>query len=171
MIIFWQSNTCECLLSTTTFDDNGLIMEQPCVKHKIKVGNHIWYNLKPIMWHLLKQGHALDIRDKYHVKIISVKNLYISRCFTSSKRLIQIEWKHEGKLNINMLDGLKQIYYSEMNDEPMYKMKDEKTLILTLLYQAYHHTIDDTWIPTDKYEFGKDDEYFDFEENNCNNID
>ena len=165
MIIFWKSNTCDCLLSTATFDDNCLIMEQPCVKHKIKVGNYIWYNLKPIMRHLLKRGHTLDIRDKYYVKIINVKNLCISSCFTSSRRLIQIELKHDGKININMLDNLKQIYYSELNDEPMYKIKDENTLILTLLYQAYHHTIEDTWIGTDKYEFGKDD---DFDENNCN---
>lgn len=161
MIIFWKSKTCDCLLSAATFDDNGLIMEQPCVCHKIKIGNSIWYNLNPIIRYLLKRGRTFNIKDKQFVKIINVKNLCISRCFTSSKRLIQIEWQHDGLINTDMFDNTKQIYYTELDGAPMYKSKNKNTLILILLYQPYHHTTENGIIGTNICEFGKDDDFID----------
>jgi hypothetical protein len=43
----------------------------------------------------------------------------------------------------------KQMYFSQMNNEPMWKRIDNDTIQLVLLYQSPHHTVESGWDPED----------------------
>jgi hypothetical protein len=60
-----------------------------------------------------------------------------------------VEVNHQGKLNTNNFDTLKQTYFSQMSDEPMWKKIDDNTFHFILLYKACHHNVEDKWDPFD----------------------
>ena len=65
------------------------------------------------------------------------------------KYIVKIELKDDGDINIDNFIESKQIYFSQMNDEPMWKRIDNDTIHLVILYQSPHHTVESGWDPED----------------------
>jgi hypothetical protein len=61
------------------------------------------------------------------------------------KQIIKVEVNHQGKLNTNNFDNLKQTYFSQINDEPMWKKIDDNIFHCILLYHAPHHNVEEKW--------------------------
>ena len=60
-----------------------------------------------------------------------------------------IELDDNGEINVDNFNVSKQIYYSNFNDESMWKRINENTIQFILLYQAPHHTAEFGWEPAD----------------------
>jgi hypothetical protein len=139
-----KSNTCNCKGSWCTLtDDHRIYMEKPCDQHSIKEGNIIYYELIHLLNHIIKNKVGILIEDVYPVKILQVAEL------GRGKEIIKVEVNHQGKLNTNNFDTLKQTYFSQMSDEPMWKKIDDNTFHFILLYKACHHNVEDKWDPFD----------------------
>lgn len=139
-----KSNTCNCQGSWSTLDSNDhrIYMERPCKEHKIIVGNTIYYQLKYLLNHIINNFKDIKIKEKYAVKILEIEKV-------TDKTIIKIEVNHNGEFNVNNFNDNKQIFYSQMNDEPMWKKIDDNILHMIILYQAPHHSVEEQWEPSD----------------------
>ena len=80
-----------------------------------------------------------NIKEKYAVKILQTEKL------TTNKTIIKIELNHKGELDNGNCNNTKQMFYSQMNDEPMWKKIDNNILHMIILYQSPHHTVEEMW--------------------------
>jgi hypothetical protein len=150
-----KSKTCNCRGYWSTWDKNDyrIYMRNPCEKHSLKVGNTIYYKLNYLLKHIsnkdvtslpLVKAELPLVKETYLVKILHVEQL------TNFKMLIKIEVKHNGELNVDNFNNNKQIFYSQINDEPMWKKIDDNIIHMITLYQEPHHTVEeDAWEPWD----------------------
>ena len=135
-----KSNTCNCKGSWCTLsDDYRIYMTNPCQNHQLKEGNVIYYELIHLLSNIIKNRTGIQIEAKYIVKILQVAKLEID------KTIIKVEVNHQGKLNTDIFDTLKQMYFSQMNDDPMWKKIDNNRFEFILLYKDCHHTVEDKW--------------------------
>ena len=126
-----KSSKCDCEGCWSTLNsDYRMTMEKPCQKHRILEGNIIFYNLKPLLEHIITVNklNIMFIRGIYQVKIL---NTIVTN---NRKQLIKVEVNHDGELNMDNFDINKQMYFSDMNDEPMWKKIDDNKFELILLY-------------------------------------
>jgi hypothetical protein len=111
-----KSNTCNCKGSWCTLtNDTRICMTNPCQKHIIKEDNTIYYELKHIITYIIKNKSGIQCEHKYPVKILKLIKL------DNKKTIMKIEVNHQGKLNTDNFDINKQMYFSQINDEPMWK--------------------------------------------------
>lgn len=139
-----KSKTCNCKGSWTTLtNDHRIYMERPCKLHMLEEGNTIYYELRHLLNHIINDFKGIKIKEKYPVKILKIEKL------TNDKKIIKIEVIHNGDLNTNNFNNNKQMFYSQMNDEPMWKKIDDNTINMIILYQSPHHTVEENWEPSD----------------------
>jgi hypothetical protein len=137
-----KSNKCNCKGSWSTLtDDYRIYMEKPCQNHQLKEGNIIYYELHHLLNYITK--NKIVIKDVYPVKILKLVKI------GKDKQIIKVEVNHQGKLNTNNFDTLKQTYFSQINDEPMWKKIDDNIFEFIFLYKSQHHTVEDKWEPLD----------------------
>lgn len=133
-----ESNTCNCIGNFTTFDDDHRIyMSKPCQIHELKEGNTIYYDLRDDLKYIMKSFDEIEIKKKYLVKILKIEKI-----INSNKKIIKIE------INDNLdtyFDDNKQIFYTQMNDEPMWKKVDDNKINMIILYKTVNHTVQDGW--------------------------
>ena len=135
-----KSNTCNCRGSWSTLtNDHRIYLEKPCKNHELKEGNVIYYELIHILDQIIKNRDGICIKDKYPVKILKVEDL------GSGKKILKVEVNHNGDFNTDNFDVNKQMYFSQMNDDPMWKKIDDNKFNFILLYKAFHHSIEDRW--------------------------
>lgn len=140
-----KSKTCDCRGSWSTLtDDRRIYITNRCGQHMLKEGNKIYYELYHLLNHITipQSSHKL-YKHKYLVKILKSKEI------TRGKKLIKIEIEDNGDLNVEAFNPSKQIYYSDLDDEPMWRRLNENTIQFILLYQEPHHTAEFGWEPAD----------------------
>lgn len=127
-----KSNTCGCIGSWSTLDPNDrrIYMETPCMHHRLKEGNVIYYELK----HFLKDICINDtyLKDKYAVKIIDV----IIR-----DRQIIINIEYDNTYNTIDTDNLEDQFKTLR-----WKKREDNKIQFLVDYHPAHHTIEDSWI-------------------------
>lgn len=139
-----KSNTCNCKGNWSTLtNDHRIYMVKPCSNHILKEGNTIYYELFHVLDKIIKTKDGLRIKQKYPVKILKIEQL------DRSCKIIKLEVNHNGELNVDNFDNTQQAYFSQMNDDPMWKRIDDKKFEFILLYLNVHHTIEDKWHPED----------------------
>lgn len=140
-----KSKTCNCKGSWSTLDanDNRIYMEHPCKEHRIAKGNLIWYNLHYILKHIIKNNNNIKVKGKYLCKILDIGT------YNNTHTILKLEVIHNGYLNTDNFDEKKLIFYSQLNDEPMWKKIDGNVFTLTIIYQQPHHTVEEEWEPFD----------------------
>ena len=107
-IYTYKSPTCGCIGCWSSLtNDTRFCLSDPCSKHSITVGNIIWYDLRPLLQYI----GCKNYQPKYALRIINVIKL-------QNKTLIKVE---VNGLNVDVFNCNKQIYYSDMNDEPMWQ--------------------------------------------------
>ena len=136
-IYYVNSKTCNCRGSWSTLNnDTRIYMTKTCDKHSLKEGNTIYYKLI-YLFNLIKKKQILINQIDYHVKILKVvkvkKGLLLKVLVNDDSNLID-------KFDIN-----KQIYYSDMDDEPMWKKIDDNNFEFIFLYKEVHHTVENDW--------------------------
>jgi hypothetical protein len=135
-----KSNTCNCKGSWSTLTNNHKIyLETPCHQHSIKEGNIIYYELIHLLEHIIKIKKNIKLREVYSLKILQVAEL------GKDKKILKVEINHNGDLNTDNFDTLKQMYFSQMNDEPMWKKIDDNRFEFIFVYMNKYHTIEDKW--------------------------
>jgi hypothetical protein len=135
-----KSNTCNCKGSWSTLtSDHKIYLETPCHKHSIKEGNIIYYELIHLLEHIIKIKKNIKLREVYSLKILQVAEL------GKDKKILKVEINHNGDLNTDNFDTLKQMYFSQMNDEPMWKKIDDNRFEFIFVYMNKYHTIEDKW--------------------------
>jgi hypothetical protein len=141
-----KSKTCNCKgnWSTLVENDHRVYMIMPCSNHELKEGNMIYYELIHILQHItIPESLHKPYKYKYLVKVLEKQKIQ------NHKYIVKIELKDDGDINIDNFIKSKQIYFSQMNDEPMWKRIDNDTIQLVLLYQSPHHTVESGWDPED----------------------
>ena len=134
---------CEGMFSTLDPNDLSVYMVKPCEKHILLEGNTLVYELCHILNHITKKDQKLiNIKNKYNVKILQLKPIYINE---NRKYLMKIEVIHNGEIDINKLDNNKNMLYSQMDDEPMWKQIDEHVIQMIFVFNCKHHTVEH-WI-------------------------
>jgi hypothetical protein len=117
-------------------------MSHPCSEHELKIGNSIYYNLIHLLNHITKYSTTnTDIicyESVYLVKILDISNITSTKC-------IKLELTHSEIVNVANFNEKKQIYFSQFNDEPMWKKIDDNTIHFIILYQGCHHTVEKQW--------------------------
>lgn len=140
-----KSNTCECCGQWCTLTSDHLVyITKPCVKHKLEVGNIIYYELIHILKHITKNSSSNVYKIKYPVKILEI--LYLP---DKQKKVIKLELTHNNKIDVNQFDNNKQIHYSQLNDEPLWNKIDDNIIHFNILYNQRHHAIEGLWEPDD----------------------
>ncbi len=140
-----KSDKCDCRGFWSTLDsDCSVHISKPCVKHRLEVGNVIYYELIHILRHITKHSSSNVYKYKYPVKILEILDLHDIR-----KKVIKLELTHDNMIDVNQFDNNKQIYYSQLNDQPMWNKIDEHTIQFIILYNPKHYTIEGTWEPAD----------------------
>jgi hypothetical protein len=136
-----KSNTCNCKGSWSTLDgkDFRVYMDKPCPNHQLKEGNIIYYKLIHLLDHIIKIKKNIKLREVYPLKILQVCEL------GRDKKILKVEVNHNGDLNTDNFDTFKQMYFSQMNDEPMWKKIDDNRFEFIFVYMSKHHTIEDEW--------------------------
>lgn len=136
-----KSRTCNCRGSWSTLDpkDYRVYMTKPCEKHMLTEGNTIYYELKHLFKSIINNFDGIIIREKYPCKILRVEKI------DNRKTIVKLEVIHNGDLNINNFDNNKKIFYSQMNDEAMWREIDENTIHIIITYQSPHHTVEENW--------------------------
>jgi len=136
-----KSRTCNCRGSWSTLDpkDHRVYMTNPCEKHTLTQGNTIYYELKHLFNVIINNFDGIIIREKYPSKILRVEKI------DNRKIIVKLEVIHNGDLNIDNFDNNKKIFYSQMNDEVMWREIDKNTIHIIILYQAPHHTVEENW--------------------------
>ncbi len=141
-----KSTNCECKGTIYTLTaDHRVYMEKPCLSHDLKIGNSIYYELNHLFKHFTKSLtlNIICYEPKYLVKVLDVKVL------ERGKKLVKVELIHNGTINVSNFNEHKNIIYSQMNDEPMWKKIDENTIDFIFLYQGCHHNVERDWEPFD----------------------
>jgi hypothetical protein len=141
-----KSKTCNCKGNWSTLDanDHRVYMNMPCLNHEFKEGNMIYYELIHILKHItIPQSSHKPYKYKYLVKVLEKQKIQ------NHKYIVKIELKDYGDINIDNFMESKQMYFSQMNNEPMWKRIDNDTIQLVLLYQSPHHTVESGWDPED----------------------
>ena len=139
-----KSKTCNCIGSWATLtNDHRIYMKKPCQNHELKEGNVINYELIHLLNHIIKNRVGILIENVYPLKILQVAEL------GRDKKIIKVEVNHQGKLNTNNFDMNKQMYFSQMNDEPMWKKIDDNRFEFIFVYMSKYHTVEDEWEPLD----------------------
>ena len=118
-------------------------MDKPCEIHSIKEGNTIYYELSHLFRLIQNNKNIPIIEQKYPVKILQVRNL------SNNRTIIKVEVKHNGEVNVDNFDNMKQMFFSDLNDEPMWKKLDDKCFNFILLYKPFYHNVEDKWEPFD----------------------
>ena len=143
-IYYQKSDTCDCqgVFSTLCSNDRNIYMQKPCIQHEIQKGNTIYYNLQPIISHLLKKTKCHFISSshfmRYEVNIIDVVE-------TQQKKIIKIEVQDHESLLSDDYDPRKQIFYSDFNDEPMFQKTNHGTICFIFTYLPKYHTVKNVW--------------------------
>ena len=139
-----KSNTCNCKGSWCTLtNDHRIYMVKPCSNHEIKKGNIIYYELRHLLEHIIKIKNNIRIKKVYSFKILKVNEL------DKGQKIIKVEVNHNGELNTDNFNINKQMYFSQMNDEPMWKKIDDNRFEFIFLYKAFHHIVENKWEPAD----------------------
>ena len=165
-----KSTTCDCIgeWSTLEYNDKQIYI-RPCKQHDLQVGNTIYYCFGELFSKILTK-HTIDSIDDFtlttemnegNVRITKTKE-YLSRIKTKypakildivkinpSKHLIKAEIYHEGTIIETDFDKNKQMFFSDMNDEPMWKKIDDDRMQIIFLYNGRYHTIEKEWEPID----------------------
>lgn len=141
-----KSKTCNCkgTWSTLVENDHRIYMIMPCSNHEVKEGNMIYYELIHILKHItIPEASHKPYKYKYLVKVLEKQKIQ------NNKYIVKIELKDDGDINIDNFIASKQIYFSQMNDDPMWKRIDNDTIQFVLLYQSPHHNVESGWDPED----------------------
>ncbi len=139
-----KSNTCNCKGSWCTLtSDHSIYMEKPCPNHQLKEDNIIYYKLIHLLDHIIKIKKNIKLREVYSLKILKVAEL------GRDKKILKVEVNHGGDLNTDKFDKNKQMYFSQLNDEPMWKKIDDNRFEFIFVYMNKHHTVEDEWEPFD----------------------
>lgn len=139
-IYYVEAGNCKCKGCFTTYSHNSPpYITQYCEKHKLKEGNTIHYNLCPLLKYITNNMYFGTILFSYPIfiqEILQLSNKTLVKCTTTEKGLERV---FESAKN--------QMYYSEFNDEPMYKKVSNDVYQFIFVYQKDYHTIanDDTW--------------------------
>jgi len=147
-----KSNNCECRGNWCTLDsDHRVYMNKPCSKHRLEIGNSIYYELHHLLMHITKYDtnntKIIKYKPKYLVKILDIQKLDIPKY--NRNTCIKFEFKHDINIDIANFNESKNIIYSQFNDEPMWKKIDNNTIHLIVLYQGCHHTVETSWEAAD----------------------
>jgi hypothetical protein len=144
-IYYVKSKMCNCVGSWCTLtNDHRVYISKYCEQHKLTEGNKIYYELGHLLKYItIPQTSHKPYKDKYLVKILEIKET------SRDKKIIKIELDDNGEINVDNFNVSKQIYYSNFNDESMWKRINENTIQFILLYQAPHHTAEFGWEPAD----------------------
>jgi hypothetical protein len=135
-IFYLKSKTCNCKGQWCTLtNEHRAYLTIPCTTHSLNVGNSIYYCLDYFLNHI---SRGKLYKNKYLVKILEKQTL------SRDKTLIKIEVTGE-TFDVNNFIPSKQIYYSQMNDEPMWKQIDNNTMHFILVYQPECHTVEIGW--------------------------
>lgn len=133
-----KSKTCNCIGDWCTLtNDTRIHMQKPCELHSLATNNKIWYNLNPLLGLLANK----QLRgDKTQLKVLQCETI------GSNKKIIKVEVNN---MNGIVFDESKQRYFSQINDEPMWKWINNDTIHFILLYNPAHHKVEDEWIEYD----------------------
>jgi hypothetical protein len=138
-IYYVKSPTCDCKGCWTNVKSNGwnVCMDKPCLNHELKCGNMIYYEIIHLLKHITSKI-GVFYKIKYLVKVLEL-------ILIDNAKHIKIELKHNGEMDVLNFDETEQFYFTELNNEPMWKKIDDTTIHFIILYQDYHHTIEKEW--------------------------
>jgi hypothetical protein len=139
-----KSNICDCMGQWCTLTaDHSIYITKYCSRHELVVDNIIYYELIHVLKHITNNLSSNIYKIKYPIKILHID------CINIRNKLIKLELKHDNTINVNQFDTNKQIYYSQLNDEPLWSKIDDNTIHFNILYNSRHHTIEGLWEPYD----------------------
>lgn len=120
-------------------------METPCPLHTIEQGNSIYYQLFDLLKYCIRvqSNVPTTTTTTYPVKLIQIVNM------EKGRKLLRVEVTHNGTIDTDLFNSANQVYYSQMNDDPMWKKIDDNRVEFIMMYQSVYHTVEDNWEPFD----------------------